>query len=257
MPLSKPYSRFLPLEGSINFRDFGGYSTTDGRQVKWRQLFRCGALSMLTEADTKAFASLNIGVICDLRREDESAGNPTPSVPPFHVRRHIPITPGSNAMLRASIQDPRQSAADRVRYMTDITRELARNHHDEYRTLFELLLSTNTGFLLHCSAGKDRTGFGSALILAALGVDDEVIMADYLLTNEAVCLRRFMDTRMRDYYGADFDEASLAAVGGVRPEYLQAAFDEIHTNHGSLTGYLQSIGVDEAARQALRAKLLD
>jgi len=256
MPLSKPYSRFLPLEGSINFRDFGGYSTTDGRQVKWRQLFRCGALSMLTEADTKAFASLNIGVICDLRREDESAGNPTPSVPPFHVRRHIPITPGSNAMLRASIQDPRQSAADRVRYMTDITRELASNHHDEYRTLFELLLATDGGFLLHCSAGKDRTGFGAALILAALGVDEATVMADYLLTNEAVCLRNFMETRMRDHYGAGFDDASLAAVGGVRPEYLQAAFDEIVKNHGSMAGYLQSIGVDEAARQALRAKLL-
>ena len=85
--------------------------------------------------------------------------------------------------------------------MTQITRELAGNHHREYQQLFEHLLVAKNGFLLHCSAGKDRTGFGAALILAALGVDEKTIMQDYLLTNEAACLHEFMHTRMRDQYG--------------------------------------------------------
>jgi protein-tyrosine phosphatase len=253
---SLAYPRFLPMTGSINFRDFGGYQTLDGRQVKWRTLFRCGALSMLTDSDQVLFSELNIGVICDLRRVDEAAGNPTPLYPPFHVRQAIPIAPGSNEMLRQSIQDDSQTADDRVRFMTEITRELVRNHHAEYRLLFNQLLDTPSGFLLHCSAGKDRTGFGAAMILAALGVEESVIMADYLLTNEASCLREFMQTRMREHYGAHFDDASLAAVGGVRPAYLAAAFDEIKRNHGHVDNYLEEIGVDKQAKRALRAKLL-
>ena len=249
-------SRFVPLSGSINFRDMGGYPTRDGRQVKWRQLFRCGSLSMLNQEAVDAFAELNIGVICDLRRDDEAQGSPTSEQPPFDVRQHIPIAPGSNEMLRESIRDPSQSAADRIRFMTDITRELARHHHAEYRLLFDYLQGCEGGFLLHCSAGKDRTGFGAALILAALGVDDETIMADYLLTNEADCLRTFMQTRMRVFYGADFDDASLEALGGVRESYLQAAWEEIYANHGSMNAYLDTIGVDARARAGLQGRYL-
>jgi protein-tyrosine phosphatase len=251
-----PESRFVPLPGSINFRDMGGYRTRDGRQVKWRQLFRCGALSMLSPAAVRDFSELNIGVICDLRRVDEAQGNPTPVVPPFDVRQHIPIKPGSTEMLRESIGDTSQTAADRVRFMTNITRELARHHQAEYRLLFDHLQACEGGFLFHCSAGKDRTGFGAALILAALGVDDETIMADYLLTNEAACLRAFMQTRMRVVYGAEFDDASLEAVGGVREDYLHAALEEIHTNHGSINAYLDTIGVDAGVRASLQARYL-
>ena len=140
--------------------------------------------------------------------------------------------------------------------MTDITRELARNHNEEYRQLFEHLLSASGGFLLHCSAGKDRTGFGAALILAALGVDEKIIMEDYMLTNEAECLREFMQSRMREFYGATVDDASLEVIGGVRPDYLQAALDEIQETYGSLAAYLEDIGIDETSKQELRHKLL-
>lgn len=245
------------MEGSINFRDFGGYKTMDGHRVKWRHLFRCGSLAMLSRKGTDVFGSLNISVICDLRRLDEASMGLTPVHAPFHCRIHIPIAPGSNQMLRESIQDSAQSAADRVRYMTQITRELATNHHQEYRQLFEHLLSAQDGFLLHCSAGKDRTGFGAALILAALGVDESTIMKDYLLTNEAACLHEFMQTRMRVQYGEHFDDASLEAVGGVRAAYLQAAFDEIESIHGSLDAYLEEIGIGLVQKEILRDKLLD
>ncbi len=248
-------NRFLPLDGSINFRDFGGYETDDRRKVAWGRLFRCGALSMLTPEAEARFAELGITVICDLRRDDEAEMNPTPARAPFDCRLHIPIAPGSSPMLRESLEQG-GSPEEHSNFMVEITREIARNHHGAYRTLFEQLLSTPGGFLLHCSAGKDRTGFGAALILTALDVDESTIMQDYLLTNEAACLKSFMNERMRGNYGPALTDESIAAITGVRQEYLQAALDEVAKNHGSLRAYLEEIGVDQAARAELRSKLL-
>lgn len=250
-------SRFLPFDGSINFRDFGGYRAQDGRPVRWGRLFRCGALSNLTENDHRRFADLEIGVICDLRRPDEVELHPTPEHPPFDCRQHIPIEPGSSMMLRESLQKPDHGARERIDFMVSITREIARDHHDAYRRLFEHLLATDGGFLLHCSAGKDRTGFGAALILSAVGVDEETIVEDYLLTNQAECLFRFMGERMKSNRDYRIDDESIEAITGVREEYLRAALDEVRQRHGSVEGYLEEIGVDAEARAELRHKLLD
>lgn len=249
-------SRFIELAGSVNFRDFGGYRTPDGI-VKWRKLFRCGSLGMLETSSHEEFSDLGISVICDLRRDDEVEISPSPVAPPFDCRLHIPIAPGSSAMLRASLEDPSQTADDRMQFMQDITRELARNHHDEYRRLFEALLAAEGGFLLHCSAGKDRTGFGAALILTTLGVDSQTVMDDYLLSNRAVpVLFERARVRMRENYGDQLDEESIRIISGVREEYLVAALDEVMRNHGSLDAYLEEIGVDQVAKQELRRRLV-
>ena len=250
------YSRFITLPGSLNFRDFGGYRTRDGRQVKWRKLFRSGALSMLNDDAKDHFGELNIAVICDLRKADEANRSPTPDQPPFDCKRHIPIEEASNQMLREAMMDSNKSAADRIGFAIETNRELARNHHQEYRQLFEILLETDGGFLLHCSAGKDRTGFGAALILATLGVDEETIMEDYLLTNQAQCLREFTQSTLRPFYGDHIDDTSMEVIGGVRPEFLQAALDEVQVTHGTITGYLEEIGIDDNRKQELRRKLL-
>lgn len=248
--------RFIELAGSINFRDFGGYRTPDGI-VKWRKLFRCGSLAMIEPSRYEDFGRLGITVICDLRRDDEVELNPSPTGPLFDCRRHIPIAPGSSEMLRESLEDPSQTAADRMKFMMDITRELARNHHEEYRQLFEALLDSEDGFLLHCSAGKDRTGFGAALILTALGVDEETVMEDYLLSNRAVqALFDRARERIRENYGEQVDDESILIISGVREEYLLAAFEEVVQSHGSLNAYLQEIGVDENVKRTLRRRLV-
>lgn len=248
--------RFVPLEGSINFRDFGGYVTEDGQLVKRNLLYRSGALANLTADAHEAFSRLGIDVICDLRRDEEVERSPTPTHPPFDCRRHIPINPGSTGMLAASLEDRSQSERDRVQFMVDLTRELARDHHDEYRELFSCLLEVDGAFLLHCSAGKDRTGFGAALILSALGVPEETIVTDYLLTNQANCLRAYMAPRMQAFYGYEIDAGSIEAVAGVREDYIRAALDEVSKAHGSVDRYLHEIGVDVRARAALRERLL-
>ena len=250
------YSRFVTLSGSLNFRDFGGYRTSDGRQVKWRTLFRSGALSMLSDEAKAGFGELNIAVICDLRKADEATRSSTPDLPPFDCKRNIPIEQASNKMLREAMMDSNKTASDRIGFAIETNRELARNHHKEYRQLFEILLETDGGFLLHCSAGKDRTGFGAALILATLGVDEETIMEDYLLTNQAQCLQDFTESTLRRFYGEHIDDASMEVIGGVRQEFLQAALDEVKVLHGTIAGYLEEIGIDENSKNELLRKLL-
>ncbi len=252
----QPEARFLPFEGSVNFRDFGGYVTRDGRRVRWRRLYRCGALGYLSGPDHERFSELGIGVICDLRRHEEAERVPTPSHAPFDCRQHIPIAPGSNAMLWESLNNDTHVVHDRVQTMTSITREIARDHMGAYQRLFAYLIETDDAFLLHCSAGKDRTGFGVALILSALGVDEDTILKDYLLTNEAECLFRLMGGRLRQNHRV-IDDESLRAVVGVRAEYLLAAFDEVNTRHGSIDNYLKAIGVDQTARRKLQDRLLE
>lgn len=160
-------------------------------------------------------------------------------------------------MLRDSLLDRSQTAEDRRQFMIEITREIARDHHAEYRVLFEHLVEADDAFLLHCTAGKDRTGFGAALILAALGVDERTIMDDYLLTNQSLSLHERTRVRMKEAYNDAVDEDSILVISGVQAAYLDAALDEVRRMHGSLDAYLEEIGVDARVREELRAKLLD
>jgi protein-tyrosine phosphatase len=249
--------RFVPIPGSLNFRDFGGYTTSDGSTVKKGKLFRCGMLTGIGKVGRDDFAALDIGVICDLRRGDEVAGAPTPTDAPFDVRVHIPIAPGSSVDLRESFSNPDMNTQHRIDYMREITCEIARDHVVEYKLLVEHLLNTDNGFLLHCTAGKDRTGFGAALILSALGVPEEHVFDDYLLTNSATELFAAMKPRFQENYGGNVTEADMQAVAGVQRDYLEAAIETIHQHFGSMQGYLEEIGLGEASAAELRNKLLD
>ncbi len=240
----------------MNFRDFGGYATEDGGLVKRGKLFRCGSLANIPEHAHAAFADLDIGVICDLRRDDEVENGPTPTTEPFSVRVHIPIAPGSSPQLMSSFQDPNQTHLDRVTFMREITREIARDHVASYRKLFKELMEVENGFLLHCSAGKDRTGFGAAMIQRALGVSMTDIVSDYLLTNSAEELFEYMLPRFLERFGEDADEKSLRIIAGVREEYLTAALQEVLDHFGSYEGYLDAAGLDQHARKALKSRLV-
>lgn len=249
--------RFIPIKGSLNFRDFGGYPTADGGTVKKGKLFRCGMLTAIRGAGIDDFTALDIGVICDLRRSDELEGAPTPTEAPFDVQVHIPIAPGSSVDLRASFSNPDMTTQNRVDYMCEITREIARDHVAEYKLLAEHLLNTDNGFLLHCTAGKDRTGFGAAVILSALGVAEDHIFDDYLLTNTATELLAMMRPSFEQNYGDTVTEDDLKAIAGVQRGYLEAAIQTIHEDFGGMPGYLEEIGLGESAAAELRRRLVD
>ena len=255
------HESFIPIEGSINLRDFGGHATTDGRVVKRGLLFRCGLMAEIPEHAFDDFASLDIGVICDLRSHEEVETSPTPIEPPFDCRVHIPIWPGSSTQFQQTVRTGPPTFEEFTEFMVQITREIARDHVEAYSKLMTELVQTERGFLLHCSAGKDRTGIGAAIILSLLGVDKETIMQDYLVSNQATELARRTKARMEENMRLqniqhEVDETMVSVMSGVKEEYLHAAFEEIDQHYGGIGGYLEAVGISAAEEAQLKERLL-
>ena len=257
-----PAEKFVAIEGSVNLRDFGGYPTKGGQSVKRGLLFRCGSMHAIPQHAWDEFEALNIGVICDLRGEDEAAESPTPQSAPFACRVHIPIWPGSSTQFQQQTRTSPPSLDDFTAFMHRVTCEIARDHVHAYEKVMGHLLDTDNGFLIHCTAGKDRTGVGAALILSLLGVDRETIMHDYLISNESSDLlqrtRERMQQRMQEEgRNVQIDENILRVMAGVKADYLHGAFEEIETHYGGIDGYLEAAGIGPAEISAIRAKLLE
>jgi len=256
------HERTFTLPGAVNLRDFGGYHTDDGRMVRRRRLYRSGALHALTPESQRAFTEdLRVHTICDLRRPEERDLEPTPF--PFHAPRRveIPIDPGSAIAMRAEFARSDVPLEQRISFMVAINAELARHHRDDYARMFEALLDIEDGgFLIHCAAGKDRTGFGCALILHALGVDERTVLEDYLLTNEVMDFEGYVMPRIRARFGpdTDFDRETVMALAGVRPEYLRGAYAAIEEEFENVEHYLErAVGLDAAARGVLKARFVE
>jgi len=252
-------SRCLSLQGTPNFRDMGGYVTTDGRRVKWGRLFRSGQLSDLSASDLALLAGLGLDVVCDFRRTEEQERDPSLLPEPGPRVVSLPITPGSNGSFLEEAGSHWE--ADRrmmFDFMVDINRDFAMQQGEAYACMFDLLLQgEDTRMLVHCAAGKDRTGFAAAIILLALGVSRDTVMEDYLLTASYFHPPREIE-RLRDKYGMEtLDAETLLPVLEVHPEYLQAAFNAIDAEFASLEDYLdRHLGVDAAGRDLLRNRYL-
>jgi protein-tyrosine phosphatase len=253
--------RRVTLDGAVNLRDFGGYETADGRRVRRRRLYRSGHMAELSDTGRQRFAELGIGLICDLRRPEERTAEPTPFPEDAPRRIEIPIDPGSAMALRAHIRDREMSLRDRIDFMVAINRELARDHAEDFAHLFaELLELDDEAFLVHCSAGKDRTGFACALILHALGVPRETVFDDYLLTNEFMDYEQYVLPRLVprwEPHGAP-DRETVMALAGVRPEYLEAAFHAIEADFDGVEQYIErAVGLTPERTARLRRRLLE
>lgn len=250
--------RILDLPGSVNLRDFGGYETIDGRRVRAGLLYRSGMLAELTPDGQSQLRALGIGVICDLRRPYEREQEPTPFPPHDPLQVHVAIDPDSAVLLREALADSVLDLQQRIDFMIEINRELARAHAADYRRVFAALeASGSRGFLVHCAAGKDRTGFGVAAIQMALGVPRETVIEDYLLTNEAMDFERFILPRLKPRYG-EIDVEAARALSGVRAEYIHAALDELDATFGSFDTYLhEGLGIDARRRAALQDRYLE
>src|SRR4051794_21578318 len=174
--------RHLALQGASNFRDLGGYPTIDGRTTRWRHIFRSNHLGQLTAADIEIVRALGVRSAFDLRGlEERTAGV---CVVNEITVRSLPIEPTVVAALRAELARGTLTAPVALEIMRDSYRNYVRHNTHSFRALFGHLLEDRAPLVIHCTAGKDRTGFASALILHALGVADDVIAEDYLLTNQ-------------------------------------------------------------------------
>jgi protein-tyrosine phosphatase len=250
--------RTLPLEGSPNFRDLGGYQTEDGRRVKWGYLYRSGQLSRLSDLDRALLADVALDVVCDFRRQEEQERDPSLLPQPGPQLLSLSITPGSNASFFSQAGD--SDAVDRQAmfdFMVDINRDFVLEQCDAYSRMFRALLAReDTRMLVHCAAGKDRTGFAAALLLLVLGVPRETVMQDYLLTAQYFIAEQQLQY-LRDKYEMDLEAENLMPVLQVFPEYLQAALDTIDEEFDSVEDYLeQALGVEPEQQELLRRRYL-
>jgi len=240
-------ARHLALQGASNFRDLGGYKTADGRTTRWRHIFRSNHLGQLTAADVEIVRALGVRSAFDFRGvEERAAGICVVDEITVHS---LPIEPTVVAALRAELARGTLTAAVALELMRESYRNYVRHNTHSFRTLFGQLLEDRAPLVIHCTAGKDRTGFASALILHALGVADDIIAEDYLLTN------RFY---RRDATAAtDLPEDVRNAIGSVEASYLAAAFEAVGKEYGDLETYLRDgLKLGTAERTALRERYL-
>jgi protein-tyrosine phosphatase len=253
-------NRKIALPGSLNFRDFGGYNTLSNERVCTGRLYRSGRLSDIAQDGHADFSALDIRVICDLRTVQERADHPTPFLGDDVKNIHIPMDPGNASMLAKVLFERSTSSSDRKRIVTKFTSDLVRYHASDYKRMFAVLQAEcEGGFLVHCSAGRDRTGIGVALILLVLGVPQKQVMDDYLMTNDLLDFERFILPQLAKMYGdVKIDSDVARSLATLHADYLRAAFDEMVRSHGSVDGYLtNAIGLSTSDRARMRARFLE
>jgi protein-tyrosine phosphatase len=256
--------RLIPLQGGRNFRDLGGYVTSDGRRVRWGRLFRSGVMSYLTAQDHEYLEPIGIRVLCDFRTRREREYEPT-RWGPRTVSYLQWDYDARNVSLRAFLPGNDFSPEIARSAMKELYRKFPSRFQEQYAGLFKKLAAGEVPLVFSCSAGKDRTGLAAALLLASLGVIPEQVMADYVLTDSAVDLEKALFAHPRTSVGLD-DHSHLAAVSResrapllkALPEYLQAAFEQIERDHGSLSAYVRAaLGVNDEMLQGIRTHLLE
>jgi protein tyrosine/serine phosphatase len=253
------------FEGISNFRDFGGWPTRDGGQVRRGLLFRSAHHAQATVGDLQRMADLGIKVIVDLRRPPERRRDPMPthdSVSFQIVHDHISPDDEAVAPHLAFLKNSDRGAS----WVFDWLMSSYRNYpFDEaysaiFRDWFQALAETDGAVLVHCQAGKDRTGFLCALTLHALGVDEAAIHHDYLETNRLSDLESRVApivASLQRERGHTVDPEAIRAALSADLRYLEAAFAEVHARHRDVDAYLEAaLGVTPALRARLRARLV-
>ena len=257
-------TRHLRFEAVENFRDYGDYPTAGGRRIRKGALYRSASHARATDADLAEIDKLNLAVVVDLRRPGEREREP--SRRPAGFKGQVI----ANDIGESSDDDPWWNfvrscdlSEDAFRgYLLDYYREapFKPRHIDLFARYFRALAESDGPVLIHCAAGKDRTGVLAALTHHLVGVHQDDIVEDYLLTNnpERIAARAPMVAEMiAAETGRTPTDAAIRAAIGVEAEYLAEAFRAITEAHGSAGAYLtQALGVDGALKEKLEARLL-
>jgi len=240
--------RVVRLQGATNFRDLGGYRGRDGRVVRWRRLYRSDHLGALTESDHRLLAGLALTRSLDFRGDTERTA--TPYQVPGVQQHSLAIEPTVVQRMQDVVAAGSQlTAAVVTELMKELYRNLVSAQAHRYAELFEHLLQSDAPMVFHCTAGKDRTGVAAALILLALGVPRDVVLQDYLLTNEVY--------RRPPTPPSSTPPEALAVLWRVQEGFLNAALHIVDAEHGGIERYLtHRLGLSAAALALLAERYL-
>jgi protein-tyrosine phosphatase len=239
--------RLIALEGAVNFRDLGGYTTPDGQRTRWRVLFRADGLGELTGADLAIMRELGIRTVVDLRSGDEveqSRFDVDAHPVAFHHFPFIKALPSVEDFERA----PGFLGAQYTEMLDDATPQIV-------GALTALAAPDARPAVFHCTAGKDRTGLLSALVLSLLGVPEETVVADYALSGEAMA--RLRVKLMVKYPDGKTLIADSDAVFSADPANMVALFAHLRARYGTVARYASDVGIPDDVVSRLREALLE
>ncbi|HEY3696302.1 tyrosine-protein phosphatase [Phenylobacterium sp.] len=256
-------NRHFDLEGVENFRDFGGYDTACGRGVKRGLLFRSANYARATDADLAALQALGVSVVVDLRRADERTRDPSRRWTGFAAQVIDNDLGGEDADWARNFAEWGRSPQQVHEALSDFYRKAPTDprHVDLFARYLRALAEAPGPVLVHCTAGKDRTGLACALTHHIAGVGRDDLLADYLLTNDEARIARRVEV-MSGWIGAKsgrkVDQGALRLILSVDARYLDTAIEAMRAAHGSLDGYLeQALGVDADLREKIRTRILN
>jgi protein-tyrosine phosphatase len=241
-----------------NFRDAGGYPTTDGQRLRSGRVYRSGTLDEARGADLHTLETIGLKTIVDLRAPKEKKKE----LPAIAGARRIDVPIELENRTREKIQPlmtRRGAENDVVEILKQMYRDLVDEAWPQASQLFKVLLNAEAyPVLIHCRAGKDRTGFMCALVQQAVGVERSAVFQDYLKTNDHFMpLTPRIERMMKIFSLGRLQMENIRASLSAREEYLQAAFDQIDQRHGGLTAYLEKCGVTSCEIETLRGLLVE
>ena len=242
--------RHIAFEGCFNFRDIGGYPGADGRRIKWGRYFRAGRQDRMTTTDLERAKSLGIRTQIDLRRPDEVDHQGRGPLADLGANYHaLPvIPPGGSDQLNQLVGDTAISGRRYLGYLEFGPTTWLR--------LFELFAEADSHpIVLHCTAGKDRTGVSTAFLLTVLGVDRDLIEADYVLTNRDV--ERQTDFVEREGSLGGLTRETLMHHAGVPEDAMRDFLDGLEQRYGGTLQYLREIGIRDQTFEAVRKAFLE
>jgi protein-tyrosine phosphatase len=239
--------RVIALEGAVNFRDLGGYVTPDGARTRWRVLFRADGLGELTGPDLDVLREIGIRTVVDLRSgyEVEQGRFDVDAHPvEFHHFPFIDTLPNADEWnLRPGLLGSQY-------------KEMLDEAGPQILGALTVLASPDAlPAVFHCTAGKDRTGLLSAIVLSLLGVPEETVVADYALSGEA--MERLRRKLMEKYPDGKDVIAEIDEVFSADPDNMVRLFEHLHATYGSLAGYAAHIGISSELLAGLRSALLE
>ena len=247
------FERRIALEGVSNFRDLGGYETRDGARVRWRTVFRSSTLCEATAGDVRRLLDLDLALVLDLRSDDELERTGISTLHEHGVEhRHVPYR--RNLRSSADRLAMRSRSGPDLDYLAGIEDSLP-----AIGRIFAAIAETPEGrtVAFNCEGGKDRTGVTAALLLRALGVPDETIVEDYVLTREYLTMWRDLSDKDLEERGRQWNFELTRAMLDAAPHTMESLLTGIDARYGSTGPLLALGGVDEALIGRLRERLLE